>query len=76
MKSALLAALLGLVGVVAGCGGQEEEQQAPSGSTQKPAQTTVQEPMAQSQEEDTFTPVIASFVGGDTAAVKGTDDHY
>ena len=32
--------------------------------------------MAQSQEEDTFTPVTASFVGGDTAAVKGTDDHY
>ena len=75
MKTALLAALLGLVGVVAGCGGQEEEQ-APSGSTEKPAQTTVQEPMAQSQEEDTFTPVIASFVGGDTAAVKGTDGRY
>ena len=31
---------------------------------------------AQSQEEDTFTPLTASFVGGNTAAVKGTDGHY
>lgn len=35
-----------------------------------------EETQAQSQEEDTFTPVTASFVGGNTAAVKGTDGHY
>ncbi len=36
-----------------------------------------EETQAQSQEEeDTFTPVTASFVGGSTAAVKGTDGHY
>ena len=35
-----------------------------------------EETQAQSQEEDVFTPVTASFVGGDTAAVKGTDGRY
>jgi len=46
------------------------------GSDTTASSESQEETQAQSQEEDVFTPMTASFVGGDTAAVKGTDGRY
>jgi hypothetical protein len=69
---------LGIALVAVGCGGgSSDTPTAPgAGEAAQPAEDKLELPIAAGGEGDALTPVVVSLVGGDTAAVRGSDGRY